>query len=105
MELFVLFSVLNGNKNEVFAKVELVRMGRGLKRGGRFKDVLCDSSSGCCVNRGVDSVEGRRLSSRVVDFEILISCTRVSQCFAKFYDILYAPQSFYFPTHEQQQCS
>lgn len=48
MELPVLFTVPNGNKGEeVVAKVEL-RMGRGLKRGGRFRDVLCDSSSGCC---------------------------------------------------------
>ena len=47
MELPVLFSVPNGNKEEVAAKVEL-RLGRGLKRGGRFKEVLCNSSSGCC---------------------------------------------------------
>ena len=50
MELSVLFTVPNGSKEdseEVVAKVEL-RMGRGLKRGGRFRAVLCDSSSGCC---------------------------------------------------------
>ena len=48
MELPVLFTIPNGDKEEeVVAKVEL-RIGRGLKRGGRFRTVLWDSSSGSC---------------------------------------------------------
>jgi hypothetical protein len=48
VEFPVLFTVPNGDREEVVvAKVEL-RMGRALKRGGRFRDALCDSSSGCC---------------------------------------------------------
>jgi len=38
--------VPKGNK-EVVVEFEL-RMGCGLKRGGRFRDILCDSSTGSC---------------------------------------------------------
>ena len=48
VELPVLVTVPNGDKEEeVVAEVKL-RMGCGLKSGGRFRVVLCDSSSGCC---------------------------------------------------------
>jgi hypothetical protein len=47
VELAVLIAVPNDKEEEVVAEVEL-RMGCGLKRGGKFRDVLCDSSSGCC---------------------------------------------------------
>ena len=48
MELAVLITDANGSKEEVVVAVVELRMGRGLKRGGRFRDALCDSSSGCC---------------------------------------------------------
>jgi hypothetical protein len=48
VELAVLSTVPNGSREEVVVAKGELRMGRGLKRGGRFRDALCDSSSGCC---------------------------------------------------------